>query len=73
MAALSFLGVIPFFANRCSDWQYGVTIRAFFYRKLLFAFFVFKAPFSFDDMKAVALGIANHVDDGGVSLTWRGP
>ena len=28
-----------------------------------FALLVFKAPFSFDDVKAVAFGIANHVDD----------
>jgi len=73
MAALSFLGVVPFLANRCGDWQYCVTIRAFFYRKGFFALSIFKAPLSFNDVKIVALSVANHVDDGGVSLAWRWP
>mgnify|MGYP006998097453 CR=1 FL=1 len=60
-------------ANLSANGKYCVAIRAFFYRKGLFALLVFKAPFSFDDVKAMALGIANHVDDGGVSLAWRWP
>ena len=73
MPALSVLGVVPFFANRCGNWQYGVTIRAFFNGKRFFFLSIVKTPFALVKVKTVAHGIANHVDDGGVSLAWRWP